>query len=223
MKCSVISIDVEYPVTKSSSFATGYRSKKPRARIKLATDQTSGRSIWVPTRVARQFMKEKPTLPCPPEAIIHSIDNLEAKTALVYLTEMLGRRDHSLGEAREKLANTGYHEAAISYALERAQALRFLDDARFATYFIEERKRRGWGKRKIELELKRKHVKCEDIPGYPDAYFSQEDDYIRARELVSRKVIPETKPFEKLVRFLMGKGFPYSLSADVVKEYLASE
>lgn len=223
MDDNVISIDVEYPATKSSTFATGYRSKKPRACIKLTTEQSRERSIWVPTRVARQFMKEKPALPCASETIARSVDTLEVKTALVYLTEMLGRRDHSVGEAREKLINAGYHGAAIDHALERAQTLRFLDDTRFAAYFIEERKRRGWGQRKIELELKRKHVTCEDIPGYPETYFSQEDDYTRARELVSRKAIPETKPFEKLVRFLMGKGFSYSLSADVVKEYLASE
>lgn len=35
---------------------------------------------------------------------------------------------------------------------------------------------RGWGQRKIETELKRRHVVLDDIPGYPEDYFAVEDD-----------------------------------------------
>ena len=221
MNNDVLTIDVEYPQAKSSSFSTGYRSKKPRACIKATLEHAAERSFWVPPRVARLFMKDKPALPCPYESVKDAISELEAKTALVYVTEMLSRRDHSCGEVREKLATAGYHDNAISYAVDRALDLRFLDDVRFARYFIEERKRRGWGQRKIELELKRKHVCPEDIPGYPSDFFSQEDDFDRAQALISRKSIPDNRPFEKLVRFLMGKGFSYSVASDVVKEYLS--
>ena len=223
MTGNVVAIDVEYPVAKASSFTTGYRSKKPRACIKVTLDDSSERSLWVPSRVARLYLKDKPALPCEYDSVFSSVKELEAKTALVYLTEMLGRRDHSCGEAREKLLTAGFHEDAVDYALDRAISLRFLDDTRFAKYFIEERKRRGWGQRKIELELKRKHVCLDEVPGYPEDYFSQEDDRDRARALLERKRVPDARPFEKLVRFLMGKGFSYQVAADAVKEYLADE
>ena len=91
------------------------------------------------------------------------------------------------------------------------------------SYFIEERKRRGWGQRKIETELKRRHVVLDDIPGYPEDYFAVEDDLTRASALLAKRRVPETRGFEKLVRFLMGKGFSYHIAADAVKARLDAE
>ena len=91
------------------------------------------------------------------------------------VTEMLSRRDHATGEVRDKLARYGFHQLAIDFAVERATEYRFLDENRFCSYFIEERKRRGWGQRKIETELKRRHVVLDDIPGYPEDYFAVEE------------------------------------------------
>lgn len=99
----------------------------------------------------------------------------------------------------------------------------FLDENRFCSYFIEERKRRGWGQRKIETELKRRHVVLDDIPGYPEDYFAVEDDLARASALLAKRRVPETRGFEKLVRFLMGKGFSYQIAADAVKARLDAE
>ena len=139
------------------------------------------------------------------------------------VTEMLSRRDHATGEVRDKLARYGFHQPAIDFAVERATEYRFLDENRFCSYFIEERKRRGWGQRKIETELKRRHVELDDIPGYPEDYFAVEDDLARASALLAKRRVPETRGFEKLVRFLMGKGFSYHIAADVVKARLDAE
>lgn len=95
-----------------------------------------------------------------------------------------------------------------------------MDENRFCSYFIEERKRRGWGQRKIEVELKRRHVVLDDIPGYPEAYFTVDEDLTRASALLAKRRIPEARAFEKLVRFLMGKGFSYRIAADAVKARL---
>ena len=92
-----------------------------------------------------------------------------------------------------------------------------MDENRFCSYFIEERKRRGWGQRKIEAELKRRHVVLDDIPGYPEDYFAVDDDLARASALLAKRRVPEARAFEKLVRFLMGKGFSYHIAADAVK------
>ncbi len=101
--------------------------------------------------------------------------------------------------------------------------VRVLDENRFCSYFIEERKRRGWGQRKIETELKRRHVVLDDIPGYPEDFFAVEDDLARASALLAKRRVPETRGFEKLVRFLMGKGFSYHIAADAVKARLDAE
>ena len=118
---------------------------------------------------------------------------------------------------------TAFDQPAIDFAVERATEYRFLDESRFCSYFIEERKRRGWGQRKIETELKRRHVVLDDIPGYPEDYFAVEDDLARASALLAKRRVPETRGFEKLVRFLMGKGFSYHIAADAVKARLDAE
>ena len=50
-----------------------------------------------------------------------------------------------------------------------------------------------------------------------------EDDLARASALLTKRRIPETRGFEKLVRFLMGKGFSYHIAADAVKARLDAE
>ena len=192
MSYTVTEATVVFPDKKAaSSFSSGYASKKPCAHIDCELGGGFERSIWIPVRVARLYVKN--------------------------------RRDHATGEVRDKLARYGFHQPAIDFAVERATEYHFLDENRFCSYFIEERKRRGWGQRKIETELKRRHVVLDDIPGYPEDYFAVEDDLARASALLAKRRVPETRGFEKLVRFLMGKGFSYHIAADAVKARLDAE
>ena len=103
------------------------------------------RSIWIPVRVARLYQKPPPIFPCDWDNFREAVQIIERKCALTMVTEMLSRRDHATGEVRDKLARYGFHQPAIDFAVERATEYRFLDESRFCSYFIEERKRRGWG------------------------------------------------------------------------------
>lgn len=206
----------------SSSFASGYGTKKPKAHIECELEGGFERQIWIPVRVARAYVKDVPTFPLAWDEFKTMIEALENKCALVLVTEMLSRRDHAIGEIKDKLSVYGFDQRAIDYATARAIDLHFLDEQRFCRYFIEERKRRGWGRRKIETELKRRHVNLDEIAGYPEAFFQPEDDLVRAKELLAKRRIPEDRAFEKLVRFLMGKGFSYRIAADATKERIDS-
>ena len=168
-------------------------------------------------------MTDTLALPLPEEEAFDAIHALEGKIWFAQLTEMLSRRDYAVLEARERLLNYGYREIEIDAALSRAIDARFLDDSRFATYFISERIRRGWGRRKIEIELKRKGVDANDLPGYPEDFFSDDDELDRAIELLSRKSIPSVRPQEKLIRHLMAKGFSYSVSSEAARRRLSSD
>lgn len=220
---NVCSATVEYPAKKASSFTTGYRAKKPKAKIEFCLDDDSNWTKWTPVKAARVFIKNQPSYPCDKSAALDAVKDIELKCAKNQIMEMLGRRDYSAFELTDKLSIYGYRQETIDIALRRVQELHFQNDDRFTRYFIEERKRRGWGRRKIEVELKRKGIDVGSIPGYPESYFSEDDDTARAQALISRKSIPENRAFEKLVRFLMNKGFSYSISASVVKDYISGE
>ena len=139
------------------------------------------------------------------------------------LTEMLARRDHAESEIRRKLSSYGFRDIEIEGSISRARELRFLNDDRFASYFIEERVRRGWGRRRIEAELSRRGVDACEVPGYPDAFFTEEGDLERARALLARRRVPEQRAYEKLVRFLVSRGFPFGVAADAVRERLSQQ
>lgn len=215
-----VSIEVRLP-ERGAATRAGFSSKKPMAEVSVILEDEGRLDIVVPVRVGRLLAEAEPPLPAEADDAFAYIHALEARVAMAQVTEMLGRRDHSTAELREKLRQYGYRPEEIEPTLARAQELRYLDDARFASYFIEERKRRGWGRRKIELELSRKGVPLDGIPGYPDRFFSDDEDAARARALLARRRIPEARAFDKLVRFLMGKGFGYAQAADAVRAHLA--
>lgn len=217
---NVVDIQVTLP-QKGKGPSFGSQGKKPMAEVRLVLENEDERLIVVPVRVGRVLVDSLPALPLEVDEAFDRIHALEGKVCMAMLTDMLNRRDHSSSEVRTKLKLYGYRDEEIEPCVEHATQLRFLNDARFASYFIEERKRRGWGQRKIELELKAKGVDARDVPGYPEAFFSPDDDAERADQLLARRAIPPQKAYEKLVRFLMGKGFSYSQASDAVRRRLS--
>ena len=182
MSYTVTEARVVFPDKKTaSSFSSGYASKKPCAHIDCDLEGGFERSIWIPVRVARVYVQNRLDLPCDWDDFREAVKLIECKCALTMVTEMLSRRDHATGEVRDKLARYGFRQPAIDFAVNRAIEYRFLDENRFCSYFIEERKRRGWGQRKIETELKRRHVALDEIPGYPEAYFADYRNRNRVR------------------------------------------
>lgn len=214
-----VSIEVRLP-PRGAGAQTGLSSKKPMAEVTVVLEGGDHLEIVVPVRVGRLLAEAMPPLPAEADDAFARIHALEARVAMAQVTEMLGRRDHSTAEAREKLMRYGYRPEEIESTLARARELRYLDDARFASFFIDERKRRGWGRRKIELELSRKGIPLDRIPGYPERFFSDDEDAARARSLLARRSVPDSRPYDKLVRFLMGKGFSRTQASAAVRAHL---
>lgn len=218
MSSLVMSMDIALPEHQRSS---GFGKRKPCARVLLKCDASETlREFSVPVRVARLLEKEEFSYPMDLTYCVECINRLSEQVCMTILTEMLSRRDHSVREAREKLMLYGFSNKIIDSVVSRALSHRFLDDQRFATYFIESGKRKGWGKRKIELELKRKGVALEDLVGYPEEFFDSDESLARARALLQKKRIPDSRAYEKLVRHLMSKGFEYSIASRAVKDHL---
>ena len=137
MSYTVTEATVVFPDKKAaSSFSSGYASKKPCAHIDCELEGGFERSIWIPVRVARLFLKNRPDLPCDWDEFREAVQLIERKCALTMVTEMLLRRDHATGEVRDKLARYGFRAAAIDFAVQRATEYRFLDERRFCSYFI---------------------------------------------------------------------------------------
>ena len=86
--------------------------------------------------------------------------------ALAKAMELLAIRDHFRAELAAKLRRRGFSPAEIAAALDRCEAMGYLDDARAAGRFVEVwAARKGWGPRRIRAELERRGVAGEIAAG----------------------------------------------------------
>lgn len=198
------------------------RGRKPMAEVVVLLSSGDANTIVVPLRVARLLDEGAIALPMPIDNAFDAIHALELRSCFSLLIDLLSRRDYASSEMRRKLAAYGFRESEIEEALRRAQERHYLDDARFCRYFVDERLRRGWGRIKIESDLKRRGVHLDEIPGYPEDFFADLDDFGRALDALSRKAIPALRPRDKLVRFLVSRGYSFGVANDAVRTYLDS-
>ena len=142
--------------------------------------------------------------------------------------KLIARRDHFRAELVEKLRRKGFDDADISKALERLDELDLLDDERLAERFFEFRSvDRGWGSRRLTMELRRRGV-----DGHLAERVSRLDDDLhdRALETAVRRVevhakhgwwrLPERRA--RLISSLIARGFAADVAHGAISR-LANE
>jgi regulatory protein len=123
--------------------------------------------------------------------------------------DLISRREHSRYEVMQKL-NKRYPEtrSLIEEVLDKLIVNNILDDERFAEMYINSRARKGFGPKKIEMELSSKHVESFIISSSLEAY----DNWIEnaKKELLKKfKGIVPTDYQSKIKQkqFLFNRGF----------------
>ena len=123
--------------------------------------------------------------------------------------DLISRREHSRYELMQKL-NKRYPEtrSLIEEVLDKLIANNILDDERFAEMYINSRARKGFGPKKIEMELSSKYVESFIISSSLEAY----DNWIEnaKKELLKKfKGIVPTDYQSKIKQkqFLFTRGF----------------
>ncbi|KDM92606.1 recombination regulator RecX [Photobacterium galatheae] len=133
----------------------------------------------------------------------------------------LSRRDHAERELQRKLKQRGYSDPEVSEAIAYCQDYNWLDDARYAAMAIRSGLAKGWGKLRIQQEMKMKGVHELCIRQALDE--ADVDWYEQAKSVAQRKFgdAPMETPKEKArrLRFMQSRGFDfdqirYALSVD---------
>lgn len=151
------------------------------------------------------------------------VEALDGEQAWAWLLALLNQRDLTAFEAKRKGAKRGFSATSLNAAIERAQSLHFMDAARYLEAFTTAKIAQGWGERRIRQELKLRGIDVEGYPEWGPSHFGGESERERAAALLSRRSVPEKNPYEKLVRFLVGKGYSLSVAKDAVRARLDSE
>lgn len=200
---------VTFPPKGASS---GFSGPAPKARLRPA-DGDEG--LQVPVAVARAVVKavrEDPSATLGEGGLGRLVAAASTSCCAKRLTSMVDRRDYSSKEAADRLLRAGYPRDVVEDVCSRAQEGRLLDDARFAEAFIRSKAYSGWGRRRIEQELSRRGVDASSVAGWPDEFFEGESEFDRAWGLVSRRSVPAKNPYEKTVRYLVGRGYSYDVA-----------
>lgn len=137
------------------------------------------------------------------------------------LNRLVAVRDRSVGELRRRFLEDGYREEVVEELLASALRCGLLDDGRFARAYIAGKLRLGWGRMRIEYELERFDASAEMLPGYPEAFFG-DDEVERAMACLSSYRGTAQNKREAYYRRLMSKGFSHDTVQRAVSCFLES-
>jgi regulatory protein len=140
-------------------------------------------------------------------------------TAYRYLTI----RSRSRAEILKKLRDKEFSPTMIEAVVEHLLRLGYIDDRKFACQWATSRARlRGYGRHRIEQELRQKGVDREIIREALNEAVPPEDERENARRVAEKKlrtmkrVEPEVRR-RRLAGFLERKGFPHEIVWDILR------
>lgn len=138
------------------------------------------------------------------------------KEALVRLSGLCVKAEHSSGEMLQKMRQWQLPDDARQRVLQQLVEQKFVDDARYARAFVADKIRyNGWGRRKIEQALLMKGVEEGVFAPVLDAV--DDEEYLaQLRPLLKAKwrQITAASNYErscKLIKFAMGRGYTLDL------------
>ena len=134
----------------------------------------------------------------------------------------LGHRDRTVAEVRRHLAKKGVEEDAAEHAVEELVAGGYLDDARFARRFVEDRVNLdGWGSDRIERKLVELGVAREHVSAaLAGRDFGTELDAALALLRRRWREPPATdRERDRALGFLVRKGYDLELAYDAIREH----
>lgn len=131
--------------------------------------------------------------------------------------------EHCVQDVEKKLKASGLPEEVCNRILTRLLEERFIDERRFARYFVSDKLRfNKWGRVKINYELQKRgiaaEIRSEAMDSIPEQLY--EDtllDLLRGKMKTIRGK-DERERYLKLLRFAAGRGFEMRESARCLKQ-----
>jgi regulatory protein len=149
-----------------------------------------------------------------------------SRQALNVAVRLLTRRDHTRYEIRQKLKQRGFGSDEILAAVAECERLNYIEDERTARVYIGQLVRRGFGFRRIAIELKKKGLQGNSIEDILEQQQSEIDEREIARHALQKKIksfereADQKKRRDKIYRFLDYRGFNRSIISDLIREFV---
>lgn len=141
--------------------------------------------------------------------------------AYLTLAALCAQAEHCQYEMLEKMRRWELDDEAQARVMQRLVSEHYVDDERFARAFVKDKVRYNkWGRRKVEQELRLKHIDGDIRQRVLDEV--DDEEYLAVlRPLLKqkRKTTKAGSDYElnqKLVRFALGRGFVF----DIIRQCL---
>ena len=129
--------------------------------------------------------------------------------------QLLGYRERSSGELRQRLLDNGYPCTVVHAVVARFCEVELVDDRRFASAWVRSRASAGYGRRRILRELADKDIDAEIAEIALDEELTT-DELTRARDALRGRQPRDPRDRERLVRRLVTRGFELRTALDAV-------
>lgn len=146
-------------------------------------------------------------------------DEAALQAALELCWRFLAKRDRTVAETRQRLAGAGVAEEAGERALKVLHEQGYLDDARYARRFAEDRRALdGWGTTRIEQRLRALGVDRDLIEA---AVARAPEDELEAAVCVLRRRFPtghvDRQERDRALGVLLRRGYEFELACDAIR------
>jgi regulatory protein len=134
----------------------------------------------------------------------------------------LGFRDRTVAEVRRHLEGKGFEEAAIDVTVVEVASMGYLDDARYAQRFVEDRVNLdGWGSERIERKLVELGVEREHISAALRGrdFGTELDAALALLRRRWREPPANDRDRDRALGFLVRKGYDLDLAYDAIREH----
>jgi regulatory protein len=146
----------------------------------------------------------------------------EEQRAVDLAYRALGRRERTVVELRAYLERKRVEPESIEHAVVELQAAGYLDDARYAARFAEDKRTlERWGSERIELDLRRRGV-ADDLIEAAVAAQPRSDELGAALALLAERMPqppPDDKARDRAWRLLVRRGYEPELAYDAVRAH----
>lgn len=128
-------------------------------------------------------------------------------------------------EMKDKLINKGYDEATIKRVISFLKEYNFIDDRKYADMYIKD-KQKNSGKNKIKYDLLKRGINQSIVDSVTESLTSEcEEDSARVLaekkyKAIIKREVDRRKIYEKLLRFLVSKGYTWELSKSVIEKVI---
>lgn len=156
----------------------------------------------------------------PDDTIERIEDQILKKRATKYAMNLLVKKDYTSKELTDKLTKAGYTENSAGAALAYVSSYHYVDDLSYTRRYLETYSDRKSIK-KMQMELRQKGI-CDELftQARDEAQMEDESDTLRyyAQKKARSLDLSQDKDRQKLLRFLVGRGFPFSAVREMVEE-----